>query len=824
MAQLIQEYMLSSIESQLGPTETSIMLVISLEELTLDLIVDRGEIRDKALPRYHLVPATMNNVCTDVMAQQIFLQQAAALIEERKSHFVVDPGDMLIPILQGTSSLLQLYMAWKALITRLKLGQKAWEKYIAEYQLQVNTAALSPLSTQQELYDPLKEIEDTDHKLRYIYSTIPHHRQQLSEEGYESLQKTRSWLDVLPLPSVLKNAFSETRSRPASLGLEACKSDPKQRKDKGKERSREEAKQLAQSTSIWMGMDTPFKSTNAWFVKPGKSNRSKQPGTTKPPSVEMNILVVITTPLVPGPSNVRQWGEREEPPHLPSNKSRRGTRRDSGKPTSQKQPSECSASWNSEPQQQRGRRGGDDSDPESSSSSDEGRGRSNRSPRSHKRSRTPKPRRRSLSTPRPRGHRRRRDPDDGDGDGDGGSSSSFSSYLSSSSCSQRSRHRYRSRSRDSVEIPYGRIAPTIDSKLKQEDLPTWDGNLDTAIEYFWKVQQQATLGGYIPSALGCWLWLKLKDGSNIQNWFVMLSFAEQFQMRGHWVDYLKGIKEKYLGHNWQFDMGEAYKRQYFRQPGHEKELPKTFIARHIMYTRMLAKSDDGGPLEVHLVMARAPLAWRTILVLENIKSSSMLYMKAVEHEESLLAISKNQNTSVITVENLVSTLRRMGYTLEKPKFHYNLPQDKRAHITEGQLDTETLAHPLKEAFSSKAVSSDDSQDKENQILAEVFQVMKKRQRAPPPGGYLFSKNDHVTTKMGCLPPSPCKCCGSNNHWDRECPDWAMYLEKTAKLSYSTKSDKEDEYYHSAYSILLSQRIASMQVDPSKLTGGYHFYH
>ena len=81
---------------------------------------------------------------------------------------------------------------------------------------------------------------------------------------------------------------------------------------------------------------------------------------------------------------------------------------------------------------------------------------------------------------------------------------------------------------------------------------------------------------------------------------------------------------------------------------------------------------------------------------------------------------------------------------------------------------------------------------------------------------MFSKNDHVTTKMGRLPPSPCKVCGSSNHWDKECPDWAVYLERTAKSGYSTELDKEDEYYHSAYSILLSQRIASMQVDHSKL--------
>ena len=564
-------------------------------------------------------------------------------------------------------------------------------------------------------------------------------------------------------------------------------------------------------------MDTPFKSTNAWFVEPGRSNRSKQPGTTKPPTVETNILVGIATPLPPSTSNIRQWEEREQPPHLVTNETK-GTSVNAPPKKPSSHDSKRSASRGGRPQRRQERRDAGGSDPESSgSSSDEERGRSGGSRRSRRRSKTPKPRRRRSSTPRPRNYRRRRDPDDSDSNGGGGGDSdSSSTYSSSSSNSRRSKHRYRSQSRESVEIPYGRIAPTIDSKLKQEDLPTWDGNPNTAIEYFWKVQQQASLGGYIPSALGYWLWLKLKEGSDVQNWFATLSFTEQSKMRGHWVDYLKGIKENYLGHNWQFDIGEAYRQQYFRQPGHEKELPKAFITRRIMYTRMLAKSDDGGPLEVHLVMARAPLAWRTILVLENIKSSSLLYTKAVEHEESLLAVSKSQNTSVITPENLVSTLRKLGYSLEKPKFNYNFPQDRRVHITEGELDSESVTHLAKEVFSSELVTSDTSLEAENQVLAEVFQVLKKRQRAPPPGGYMFSKNDHVTTKMGRLPPSPCKCCGSANHWDKECPDYAVYLEKTTKSGYSVEVEKEDKYYHSAYSILLSQKVASMQVDHSKL--------
>ena len=147
MAQLIQEYSSVMIESHLGSMEMSITSVLSLEELTLDLIVDRGENRKNHLARYYLGEATMSNVCAVVSAQQIFLQRAAALILERKSYFKVDPGGTLIPILQGTSSLPQLYTVWRALITRIKLGVKAWEKYIAEYQLQVSVAALPSLST-----------------------------------------------------------------------------------------------------------------------------------------------------------------------------------------------------------------------------------------------------------------------------------------------------------------------------------------------------------------------------------------------------------------------------------------------------------------------------------------------------------------------------------------------------------------------------------------------------------------------------------------------------------------------------------------------------
>lgn len=99
------------------------------------------------------------------------------------------------------------------------------------------------------------------------------------------------------------------------------------------------------------------------------------------------------------------------------------------------------------------------------------------------------------------------------------------------------------------------------------------------------------------------------------------------------------------------------------------------------------------------------------------------------------------------------------------------------------------------------------------VLKEAYQVIQCRQRPLPEGGYLFPKNDHVTIKVGCLPPLPCKVCGSKNHWDKECSDWAVYLEhqkKHVKLVTTSEEDQVDTLYHNAYLVLLHQCLVDLE--------------
>ncbi|KAJ7835422.1 hypothetical protein B0H13DRAFT_1913575 [Mycena leptocephala] len=209
--------------------------------------------------------------------------------------------------------------------------------------------------------------------------------------------------------------------------------------------------------------------------------------------------------------------------------------------------------------------------------------------------------------------------------------------------------------------PYGLIVPTIEPKLKPEALPEWDGDHDTAIDYFWEVSEMASLMGWLPKTLGFWLPSRLKRGSAIQTWFSTLPAKRQAAMREHYLTYLQVIKDRYLGQKWQLKENIKFEQQSFRQKGHEDETPQMFLGRRVRAVRMLANSDDGGPLEVFLVMRKAPIKWSTILVLENIQSTEELYDKVNEHDDSLVDAARGQSHDALTVGNLASTLRRLGY-------------------------------------------------------------------------------------------------------------------------------------------------------------------
>jgi hypothetical protein len=218
---------------------------------------------------------------------------------------------------------------------------------------------------------------------------------------------------------------------------------------------------------------------------------------------------------------------------------------------------------------------------------------------------------------------------------------------------------------------------------------------------------------------------------------------------------------------------------------------------------MLVATDDGSPGEVYHVMEKAPISWGPILILENVTSTLSLYSKVVEHEAALVNAWRSESSKALTPDTLGAALKALGYTPDKPRY-----VAKQAHLNAVETVEEEVAAP-------EAESTKDGDSMEDEVFRQVYATLKARKCPDPPGGYPFPKNDHVVTKLGKLPPGPCRLCGSEKHWNRECPNYVVYSEgvkRTANLASVTEPSEEDTMYQSLFSVLLNQMLAKGGID------------
>ena len=858
-------------------TQSRVVFYATKPSLARDEVVDRGA--DTLTERYMVHKPLFEQAERTVNELQVFIQHMAGMIDERSKYFQVDPGDTLLKVLGGAETTSQLHAAWVGLTSRLEAAQKFMLKYQQEYQNAPIPS--SPVSTDPDIHRYIAGLPDIDDKLRSIHGSIPRHVEKLPHNTRQRLiEMKEKWEKIIPAPPWLATPAQKSSSPildvPARTSYKAASSFTlpdevdssalTQKKQlitpwKGSKvvqfASRVDTTEPQQSSAL-MSSGTPFKSAKGIFSQGEGMNPGPFPsvgpnrhtsadnflyGTDEIPPFSpdglqfsgfsypsnMNATTpsnppakpITSTPWNPASRPVRSFhtmfsqrseggaNTQEQGPHqartqVITSQSNIGnvTNVRQSESVAQDQGTTNASDEHDSNRGNSGYPGGGGSDPPDDDPSHPCNSNGNGVPRNNEC---------GIASGRGRGRR--------------GRSGGPPDPPSSSSSLSRTRSRNSSRSRWDENRPptlYSNYIPTVKTDIKLEQLPTWDGNHDTAIDYFWKIQQLAAMKGYLPQALGYWLWMNLMEESTVRMWFAMCSHKQQEYMRSHYVAYMRGIKEGYLGRTWQMKMNAVYKNQSFHQAGHEREDPGKFIIRRIMYTRMLVNGDMGGPLEVFLVMQRAPISWGPVINIDSIRSSSMLFSKVTEHARALIHTSRMETSQVVTADNLSYMLRWIGIsnpTERVPNIQNRF--NKRANVTERPADVG------EEPSTTLAIASpiDDS------ILKEVYQVLQKCQRPPPLGGYPFKRNDHVTTKMGRLPPSPCKCCGSKNHWDKECPDYDVYQETRNRSAHFTvgQSDEEpelEEKYCAAYAVLLHNRVADQLLnldEPSPFTVDQDFH-
>ena len=437
-------------------------------------------------------------------------------------------------VLSGAVDLPQLHAAWYGLNKRIGLAQENLSKYEAQYRQPCEPSSFavptSPISTDPEIYEVMSDLGELDAKMKYLYQSVPHLQEEI--QSPRRLMDGSTWEHSIPLP---ENLAELHRSEQDTLSLENHR--------KGKERSHGNDESLPTSPQMMnVGYGTPFRSSSQFFDKPDQQ-RFLLPA----PSVlaRQNVLVGLGLPNTPAfqeiddpPRTRNTLQSRQSNPFEQRNRTNINLGSTAG-PSIPPRNSEANP-YSNIPNCRNygsGGSGGGSRDPPEGGNGSGGRGNDpirNQDGDSNEGSSSSRPNNRFNL------HHGGGDPLGGDPPGGGGGGNN-------SSPGRGNFGNPRNDSQNQMSIPYGDMKATIRNDLKQDQLPVWDGNKNTAIKYFWKVQQLAALEGDIPQALGYWLWKSLKENSKIWWWFSTLPFSEQAKMRTHYLYYLKGIKDNYLG-------------------------------------------------------------------------------------------------------------------------------------------------------------------------------------------------------------------------------------------------------------------------------------
>ncbi|KZV91629.1 hypothetical protein EXIGLDRAFT_769680 [Exidia glandulosa HHB12029] len=387
---------------------------------------------------------------------------------------------------------------------------------------------------------------------------------------------------------------------------------------------------------------------------------------------------------------------------------------------------------------------------------------------------------------------------------------------------------------DAIQNPQN--YPRIDTKMRPDDLPAWDGSRRTALEYLMSLRTWSRVGGLIPHQIGTYAPLQWTGAA--KSWWDNLTERARVFYGSHVRNLIYGIRYGLLTDEWVRELTNSFNVMSFREPGHSKETPVEFIRRRAIIVNTLWALDDRQ--KVSQVLSRAPAEWPYILDERNIQDLDLLMARAAELETHLVVSSRTgADTSAMIRDEVHNQLRAIQAAQRaarppatEPSSSYNFrrpPPARNAHVADG-MTTNNLIDFLDEPH-AHATSSSPASDPQYDVPsivdtytvsasdiaiheAEIFLASRARSRPAPKDGYPFERDPRVSDPK---PPSECKCCGGW-HWDRDCKHWPEYEKRKRSpqaFKLSTERPIEEE---TVYGIVYRARANNKFVSAYFLAG------
>ncbi|KAK7059402.1 hypothetical protein R3P38DRAFT_3522434 [Favolaschia claudopus] len=171
--------------------------------------------------------------------------------------------------------------------------------------------------------------------------------------------------------------------------------------------------------------------------------------------------------------------------------------------------------------------------------------------------------------------------------------------------------------------PGGSREPHFEFKLKTENVPAWDGNVDTIVRWILKVNDIARESSTVWRQLGRIAPRRLQGEA--ETWYWSLPKAYRNTIEANWDTLRNAFMTYFMNRNWLDRQRSRANQASYREAGHAREKPTQYFIQIILH-----------------VMDGAPTLWNTIL-------TTQLYQDVVEfqaairfHEEALMKLDMRE--------------------------------------------------------------------------------------------------------------------------------------------------------------------------------------
>ena len=269
----------------------------------------------------------------------------------------------------------------------------------------------------------------------------------------------------------------------------------------------------------------------------------------------------------------------------------------------------------------------------------------------------------------------------------------------------------------------------FEKKIKISDIPEWDGNRDTILEWLDKLNHISYRNQNIYYDLGIIAPLRLTDAA--QRWFNALAPHIQRHIQQDWGEFKLAISTYFMNQQWFDRMKSRVLRMRYRQKDHEHEMPSDYFHRKLrMIQEVFNQTESETIMEI---MNGALRYWSILIDTSRINTIQDLQYHIKYHEEQLV---RNPETQAHNFEKCLKAL-------------------------EGRPSRR----------STRFVQTNEAEAEANFVRKKLFKKRTVGAHAKF-SSYQFPCNDQIILK-GKTPKDkgarPCRHCGSSKHWDFDHP-------------------------------------------------------